>query len=85
MYLVRTAHAAGGHDRRYDYMLKRFRRRRTDETLYWWHCPCGYANVRYDPCFGCHSRAPRQVRHNTWADRARRRAAAAEAVARTGF
>ena len=44
----------------------RRRRKRTDETLFWWHCRCGYANVRYDPCFGCHSRAPRQVRTNTW-------------------
>jgi len=36
-----------------------------DETLYRWHCRCGYANVGYDPCFGCHCRAPRQVRANT--------------------
>ena len=48
------------------------RPRKNDETLFWWHCRCGYANVRYDPCFGCHTRAPRQVRHNTVADRARR-------------
>jgi hypothetical protein len=48
------------------------RRRRTDETLYWWHCGCGYANVRDDPCFGCHSRAPRQVRRNTSTYRTRR-------------
>jgi hypothetical protein len=37
----------------------------TDETLRRWHCGCGYANVGYDPCFGCHCRAPRQVRRNT--------------------
>jgi len=60
------------------------RRKKTDETLYWWHCDCGYANVRYDPCFGCHCRAPRQVRRNTRADRARRLTMAAEAFSRTG-
>jgi hypothetical protein len=62
-----------------------FGRTKTDETLFWWHCRCGYANVRYDPCFGCHIRAPKQVRRNTRADRARRRAAAADAVARAGL
>jgi len=36
------------------------------ETLRLWHCPeCGYANVGYDPCHGCHKRAPRRVRSNT--------------------
>jgi hypothetical protein len=61
-------------------------RLKSDETLFWWHCRCGYANVRYDPCLGCHCRAPRIVRRNTRADRARRVAEAAAAVARAeGF
>jgi hypothetical protein len=64
-------------------MRSLFGRKKTDETLFWWHCRCGYANVRYDPCFGCHTRAPRQIRRNTRADRVRRRTEAAEAVART--
>ena len=37
----------------------------TGETLYHWHCRCGYNNVGYDPCAGCNRRAPRQVRANT--------------------
>jgi hypothetical protein len=65
-----------------DYVSLLRRRRNSDETLFWWHCRCGYANVRYDPCFGCHIRAPREVRRNTRADRARRRAMADEAFAR---
>lgn len=56
-----------------------FGRKKSDETLFCWHCRCGYANVCYDPCFGCHIRAPLQVRRNTRADRARRRTEAAEA------
>jgi hypothetical protein len=51
-------------------MAGRRPRQRNEETLFWWHCRCGYANVRYDPCFGCHSRAPRQVRANTGRKRA---------------
>ena len=35
------------------------------ETLRNWHCWCGYTNVGFDPCAGCHRRAPRQVRNNT--------------------
>ena len=35
------------------------------ETLYHWHCMCGYNNVGYDPCAGCNRRAPRRVRANT--------------------
>ena len=60
-------------------MRRFFLRKKSDETLFWWHCRCGYANVRYDPCFGCHIRAPRSVRQNTRADRERRRAAADDA------
>ena len=37
----------------------------TSETLYHWHCMCGYNNVGYDPCAGCNRRAPRRVRANT--------------------
>ena len=37
----------------------------TGETLYHWHCTCGYNNVGYDPCAGCNRRAPRRVRANT--------------------
>lgn len=37
----------------------------SDETLYHWHCTCGYNNVGYDPCAGCNRRAPRRVRFNT--------------------
>jgi hypothetical protein len=35
------------------------------ETLRQWHCWCGYTNVGFDPCAGCHRPAPRQVRRNT--------------------
>jgi hypothetical protein len=37
----------------------------TGETLYHWHCMCGYNNVGWDPCAGCNRRAPRRVRSNT--------------------
>ena len=39
----------------------------TGETLYHWHCVCGYNNVGFDPCAGCHRRAPRRIRANTTA------------------
>jgi len=35
------------------------------ESLRYWHCGCGYSNLAFDPCAGCHRPAPRYVRRNT--------------------
>ena len=37
----------------------------SQETLRRWRCPCGYSNVGYNPCAGCHRPAPRPVVANT--------------------
>ena len=35
------------------------------QTLRHWHCRCGYHNAGFDPCAGCHRRAPKWIRINT--------------------
>ena len=49
------------------------------ESLRYWHCGCGYSNLAFDPCAGCHRPAPRYVRRNT-----RARPMPADRVGRVG-
>ena len=44
------------------------------DTLRHWHCRCGYHNAGFNPCSGCHRRAPRWIVRNTRAWLAARRA-----------